>query len=74
MDVGSRALQDDFTFKGFLQIISVFCNSPNHQEQALQQLYVGINQASGDSVTTHLEKIRNIAEDAYRLATSWTIN
>ena len=74
MDVGSRALQDDFTFKDFLQIISVFCNSPNHQEQALQQLYAGINQASRDSVTTYLEKIQNIAEDAYGLPTSWTIN
>ena len=74
MDVGSCALKDDFTFQDFLQIISVLCNSPNHQEQALQQLYSGINQASGDSIPVYLVKIRSISEDAYRLATRWTLN
>ena len=74
MDVGSRAVKDEFTFQEFLQILSVLCNSPNHQEQALQQLYSGINQARGDSITVYLEKIRSIAEDAYGLATRWTIN
>ena len=74
MDVGSRAEKEDFKFQDFLQILSVLCNSPNHQEQALQQLYAGINQASGDSVTVYLEKIRSIAEDAYGLATRWTVN
>ena len=74
MDVGSRAEKEDFKFQDFLQILSVLCNSPNHQEQALQQLYAGINQASGDSVTVYLEKIRSAAEDAYGLATRWTVN
>ena len=74
MDVGSRAKREDFKFQDFLQILSVLCNSPNHQEQALQQLYAGINQASGDSITIYLEKIRSIAEDAYGLATRWTVN
>ena len=74
MDVGSRAEKEDFKFQDFLQIICVLSNSPNHQEQALQQLYAGINQASADSVTIYLEKIRSIAEDAYGLATTWTVN
>ena len=74
MDVGSRASKDEFTFQEFLLILSVLCNSPNHQEQALQQLYSGINQASEDSVTVYLEKIRSVSEDAYGLATSWTVN
>ena len=74
MDVGSRAEKEDFKFQDFLQIICVISNSPNHQEQALQQLYAGINQASGDSVTIYLEKIRSVAEDAYGLATTWTVN
>ena len=69
MEVGSWAEKEDFRFQDFLQIISVLCNSPNHQEQVLQQLYAEINQASGDSVITYLEKIRNIAEDAFGLAT-----
>ena len=54
MDVGSRAVKDEFTFQKLLQILSVLCNCPNHQEQALQQLYSGINQTSGDSVTVYL--------------------
>ena len=74
LDVGSRGVKDEFTFQEFLQIISVLCNSPNHQKQALQQLYSGINQASGDSIPVYLEKIRSIVEDAYGLATRWTLN
>ena len=74
LDVGSRAVKDEFTFQEFLQIISVLCNSPNHQKQALQQLYSGINQSSGDSIPVYLEKIRSIVEDAYGLATRWTLN
>ena len=31
-------------------------NSPNHQEQALQQLYGGIKQDSADSIAVYLEK------------------
>ena len=74
MDIGSRAAKDEFTYQEFLQIISVMCNSPNHQEQALQKLYSGISQINGDSVTVYLEKVRNVAEDAYGLATRWAIN
>ena len=74
MYVGSRAEKEDFKLQDFLQILCVLSNSPNHQEQALQQLYAGFNQASGDSVTIYLEKIRSIAEDAYGLATTWTVN
>ena len=51
MDVGSRAVKDEFTFQ---ELLSVLCNCPHHQEQALQQLYSGINQTSGDSVTVYL--------------------
>ena len=72
MDVGSRAEKVDF--EDFLQILCVLSNSPNHQEQALQQLYAGINQASADSITIYLEKIRSVAECAYGLATTWTVN
>ena len=74
MDVGSRAEKVDFKFQDFLQILCVLSNSPNHQEQALQQLYAGINQASADSITIYLEKIRSVAECAYGLATTWTVN
>ena len=61
------------SFKTFSRS-SASSNSPNHQEQALQQLYAGINQASGDSVTIYLKKIRSVAEDAYGLSTTWTVN
>ena len=71
MDVGSRAVKDEFTFQ---ELLSVLCNCPHHQEQALQQLYSGINQTSRDSVAVYLVKVRNVAEDAYRLATRWTVN
>ena len=74
MDVGSRTVKDEFTFQDLLQIISVLCNCPHHQEQALMQLYSGINQTSGDSVPVYLEKVRNVAEDLYGLATRWTVN
>ena len=74
MDVGSQADKEEFTFQELLQILSVLCNCPNHQEQALQQLYSGINQASGDSVPVYLETVRSVAEDAYELASRWTEN
>ena len=55
-------------------MICVLTNAPNHQELALQQLYAGIKQANADSVTVFLEKVRNISEDAYGLASTWTMN
>ena len=74
MDIGSKAQKEEFLYQELLQIICVLANSPNHQELALQQLYAGIKQASADSVTVFLEKIRNLAEDSYGLASTWTVN
>ena len=74
MDIGSRAEKEEFLYQELLQIICVLANSPNHQELALQQLYAGIKQASADIITVYLERIRNIAKDAYGLATTWTLN
>ena len=74
MDIGSKAEKEEFLYQELLQIICVLANSPNHQELALQQLYANIKQASADSVTVFLERIRNIAEDAYGLASTWTVN
>ena len=55
-------------------MICVLTNAPNHQELALQQLYAGIKQANADSVTVFLEKVRNISEYAYGLASTRTMN
>ena len=74
MDIGSKAQKEEFLYQELLQIICVLANLPNHQELALQQLYAGIKQASADSVTVFLEKIRNLAEDSYGLASTWTVN
>ena len=74
MNIGEKAQKEEFRFQELLQIICILANLPNHQELALQQLYAGIKQASTDSVTVFLEKIRNLAEDNYGLASTWTVN
>ena len=68
MDNGSKA------FKSLLSTVAVLCACPNHAEAALQSLYAGILLASSDSVFVYLEKVREIAEDAYGPVNRWTIN
>ena len=74
LNVGSKAADNQFVYSELLQIICTLCNCPNHTELALQQLYGGLRQEGADSIPMFLEKCRSISEDAYGLASTWTMN
>ena len=74
LNIGEKAQKEEFLYQELLQVICTLTNAPNHQELALKQLYAGIKQANADSVTVFLEKVRNISEDAYGLASTWSMN
>lgn len=53
------------------------CSAPlqfYHAEAVLQSLYAGVGQNSSDSVSVHLEKMRELGEDAYGPSNRWMMN
>ena len=74
LNIGEKAQKEEFLYQELLQVICTLTNAPNHQELSLKQLYAGIKQANADYVTVFLEKVRNISEYAYGLASTRTMN
>ena len=71
MDVEVRAKEQTYEYKELLRTISIIINySPNHTESALQQLYQGVLQASGEKVGAYLEKFLEFGEDSLSPANS----
>ena len=70
MDVEVRAKEQTYEYKELLRTISIIHYSPNHTESALQQLYQGVLQASGEKVGAYLEKFLEFGEDSISLANS----
>ena len=74
LNVGLKAADDLFFYSELLQIICTLCNSPNHVELALQQIYAGLRQNGAESLPMLLERCRSVSEDAYGLCSTWNMN
>ncbi len=74
LDVGDEAKKDSYTYLNLLQMITTVVHSPNARDDATMQIYKGFRQTSSESVQTFLQRVRDVAEEAYGPSSSWSMS
>ena len=74
LDVGNEARKDSYSYLNLLQLITTVVHSPNARDDATMQVYKGFRQSSSESVQAFLQRVRDVAEEAYGPSSSWTMS
>ena len=74
LDAGKDARAESYSYLSLLQLITTVVHSPVSQNQAMLDIYKGINQTSAESVQSFLQKYRELGEDAWGPSSGWTMS
>ena len=74
LGVGTEARAETYSFLKLLQLITTIVHSPVSRDEAMLQIYKGLNQTSTESVQAFLQRYRDVAEDAWGPSSGWTIS
>ena len=74
LDVGDKAKSDSYSYLELLQLITAVVHSPNARDDATMQIYKGFRQNNTESVQTFLQRVRDVAEEAFGPSSSWAMS
>ena len=74
LEAGKDARDESYTILNLLQLITTVVHSPVSRDQAMLEIYKGINQTSTGSVQSFLQRFRETGEDAWGPSSNWTMS
>ena len=74
LDVGDKAKVDSYSYLDLLQLITTIVHSPNARDDATMQIYKGFRQTNTESIQAFLQRVRDVAEEAFGPSSSWSMS
>ena len=74
LDLGDKAKDNAYSYLNLLQLITTVVHSPNARDDATMQIYKGLRQNNGESVQGFLQRMRDVAEEAFGPSSTWSMS
>ena len=68
------AKADAYSYLNLLQLITTVVHSPDSQDQAMMEIYKGLNQSGLETVQAFLQRWRDVAKDSFGPSSGWTMS
>ena len=65
LDTGTDTQADTYSYLNLLQLIMTLVHSPDSPDQAMMEIFKGMDQMGSETVQTFLQQWRDLAEDTY---------